>query len=610
MLRAAMPHPALRPVRALRPVTARRPVAALLRPAPGWPAIAAIPALLLGGCYGVLWGEPALPDDDDSAPAVDDDDSAPVIDDDDTPPPAPTLVTLTCAPSNPQVDVAFGVPGVVDFAATGTWDDGSSGPAPAGAAWAIDGGVGGSVDATGRYTTPPDRGGIARVVVRSGEVEGTCTLDVRLHIDLGDGAAPGAVVDPACAPAPLYPPVGAVLPRNQAPPTLQWEAGAHSGWVVRVEQPFLSLVAFTDTPSWSPPDDVWAAMVSAGPTIHWSVAGGTWDGAAFVGPVCGGAAMAVEVSGDPLIGTVFYWCTGTQGVMRVEMGGTAPTAFLTPDQTGYCVGCHTVNPSRPDRVAMNYGGGNGWAVVTDVAAPDAPVLPAESRNGNFMALSPDGRRLVRSYFGALYLDDLVGGVELGALPTTAHATHPSWSADGTRLVYASCSGSDGADWVVTGCHLRTLEQLAPDQWGADQVLASPEPGWSFYYPTFSPDGAWVAFNRSTGDAYDDVDAALMLVPATGGVAIELAAANLGPSLYNSWPRWGPMHDDVAWLTFASRRRYGHMADGVAQIWLTALDLDAASTGADPSAPAVWLTGQDPGLGNHTPVWVPRFLEGR
>ena len=110
---------------------------------------------------------------------------------------------------------------------------------------------------------------------------------------------------------------------------------------------------------------------------------------------------------------------------------------------------------------------------------------------------------------------------------------------------------------------------------------------------------------ANGDAYDDPDAEVMLVSASGGVPIRLARANTEPAPGNSWPRWGPQVDDTAWLAFASRRAYGRIVEGRAQIWLAELNLALAREGLDPSAPAVWLSGQDTNSGNHTPAWVPR-----
>jgi hypothetical protein len=57
-----------------------------------------------------------------------------------------------------------------------------------------------------------------------------------------------------------------------------------------------------------------------------------------------------------------------------------------------------------------------------------------------------------------------------------------------------------------------------------------------------------------------------------------------------------------WLFFTSRRNYGNTVVGAQdvaaakQIWVSAIDIDAPA-GSDPSHPAFWLPGQEPGAGN-------------
>jgi len=86
--------------------------------------------------------------------------------------------------------------------------------------------------------------------------------------------------------------------------------------------------------------------------------------------------------------------------------------------------------------------------------------------------------------------------------------------------------------------------------------------------------------------------------------IRLDAANATGDLTNSWPRWGPLpDDDVLWLAFGSKRSYGSITSGSAQIWLAGFDPAKAEAGQDPSWPAFWLPGQDPTTANHLPLWV-------
>jgi hypothetical protein len=570
--------------------------------------------LLLGGCYGAL--DPAGPgggEGDDDAVGPDDDDD----DDDDGPVP----VALACHAEAASLTYPWMEPASVQLDLEAQWSDGQVGPPTGTVTWTVLDDFGGTIDADGLYTAPGNHGGRASIEAWYDGHYAVCSIDCFLAIEVdltGQGAgdvAEGIVptVDDACGPLVVYPLPGSLMPRNLAPPTFQWSTppGADA-FVLTIANQYASATVTTFAPSYRPDDGTWFALAdaSAGEQLDVRVAAGSWDGSAFVNGLCeGSTSLDLPIGDFGLEGTVYYWSPTTSGLWKINVGDDEAEPWLGPDNTGWCVGCHTVNYADPSRMAMNYGGGNQWAVVTDPLDPLAPLIPPEDRRGNFMTLDPTGSRLVRSYEGVLYLDDLGTGAELGVIPTTGHATHPNWSADGDRIVYASCEGAtNGYDWHPFGCSIAVLQVLPDDEFGATEILVPAGGGHSFYYPTFSPDGLWIAFNRSPaeGDAYDHVGAELMIVRTTGGPAIHLAAANAGTDLTNSWPRWGMSDDSLAWLAFASRRPYGHTTDGVAQVWIAGVDLKVAGTGPDPSYAPVWLPGQDPAAGNHTPIWVPRY----
>jgi hypothetical protein len=595
------------------------------------PALPLVPLLLAAlvlaaaGCgqlfRGGGWGESGGPEpllDDDSAGGHDDDG-----DDDATTGGIP--VALHCLSAQPSVSYAWMEPATVQLSAEIEFSDGGSAPAT-GVDWAVLDEFGGSVSGDGLYTTPWNRGGQVRIQASLDSLEDVCTLDLHLQIvvdqtgtaGLADGTPPAvasAVLADSCAPLAVYPLDDSVIPTSIAPPTFQWTVPSSAPTsVVTMEAGYVTVQLTTPSWSWMPDGNLWFAITqSAGSDeVIWRVFAGTWDTGSnsYVGGLCGSSAppWSFRSSALGLDGSIYYWSPATQGLWKLDTGGTAAESWLTSNESGWCVGCHTVNLSNPDRMAMNYGGGDQWAVASDVASPLSPLLAPGQRPGNFMALNPDGTRLVRSFHGVLYLDDLTADAEIGTLPTAGHASHPNWSPDGSMLVYSSCASAYGGyDWVVEGCGIRTIQAQAGDVFVNDSALIGPEPGWNLYYPSFSPDSQWIAFNRSTGDAYDDVDAELLVMPVSGGTPVLLSRANGAAGQANSWPRWGPAVGDYAWIAFASRRPYGNVVAGTAQIWLAAVDLGLAQTGADGSFPAVWLPGQDPTVGNHTPVWVPRYV---
>jgi hypothetical protein len=489
--------------------------------------------------------------------------------------------------------------------------------------WSILDQFGGIITNAGLFTTPSTHGGRAPIEVQWEGRSARCSVDLRLHIEINAGidtdlaaldAASAATParDDSCAAELLYPATEAVFPPNSLPPLFQWTHPASTDlYVLRLSTEFAEVEVVTRGVSWQSQFGIFGPISAShggqAVSVNVELLAGLWNPAteSFVEGLCTAASTpTLGLSRVRLVGSVYYWSPAAQGLLRIRIGSDQAEPWMTADQTGQCVGCHASNPENPQLITMVYEGGNGWAVAADVSTPESPVMPTGSRRGNFLAPNPDGTRLVRSFHGVLYLDDLMNNTEIGIVPTTGYSTHVNWSPDGTRLVYSSCA-SAVQDWVVTGCGLRTIEVGPGDAFGADTQLLAADPSWNYYYPSFSPGNDWIAFNRSTEDAYDDPDAQVMIMPAAGGTPIRLDRANLDGSRSNSWPRWAVQDGDIAWMAFASRRAYGRVVDGKAQVWLAEVDLARAAQGLDPSAPAIWLPGQDTTTGNHTPVWVPR-----
>jgi hypothetical protein len=195
-------------------------------------------------------------------------------------------------------------------------------------------------------------------------------------------------------------------------------------------------------------------------------------------------------------------------------------------------------------------------------------------------------------------------------------TMPDWSPDGRQVVFARPLTPPPPFGGSPGHNGATDLMVMP--WSGS-AFGTPVPlvgagGQNNYYPSFSPDGRWVLFNRSADSSYNAIDAHLWAVRADRSAApVRLAAADGTGDLGNSWPKWAPFvgtyqGETILWITVSSRRDYGlrlvqqsRPADERrAQLWMAAFRPGRAG---DPSAPAFWLPFQSLAEGNHIAQWT-------
>jgi hypothetical protein len=488
---------------------------------------------------------------------------------------------------------------VVDFTAEGVREDGSRVELD-NVEWILSNRSVGAIDETGTVTPSLANGGASWVTARFAGLEGLAELavewsDTRIEGDADPGLFTGESqpIDNLW----LYPEDGVNLPRNLPSLVFQWNDVSADAYRLHFRGASTDLTVYTRGTSWTADEALWQTITAtnAGGTVRINLE-------AYAGGVRYAAtSRTVHVNRFDNRGSIYYWSSSASGIMRVPWAGSAEP-FLTAGSTGRCVGCHSISPTGV--MAVTYDGGNGPMGLRDLSTGADINAGDGSLYGNFKAFSPDGRFMAVVYAGALRVHDANTGAALWDVAVGESVTHVDWSPDGTMIAMTATSGNHPLDWVIGAGRIVVMDHLGDGTFGPARTLYAAPTGQVAYYPAFSPDGAWVAFNLSAEDGYDDATAQLWVASVDGSVVLPLTSANHGEGLYNSWPRWGPLpDDDIMWLAFSSRRTYGNRTSGNPQVWITAFDGEAARAGGDPSWPAFWLPGQDPGQGNHIPMWV-------
>jgi hypothetical protein len=540
--------------------------------------------------------------------------------------------TLVIAPADDVIDAATGETPTVTFQVT---RDGAD--VTAQTRLTLDNAALGSI--TGAvFTADANGAGTANVFATLGKDSGSTTITVRRTTTVLAPGAPsdaagqfGGATDPAATPVLVYPPDGVLIPPNTNELEVQFTAAPSTTlFEIGFTSPSLALRIYTPCNAvgggcgLTPDANTWMLLAAAarGGTVEISLRATGPSGTVGVA-----ATRKLSFTDEDLMGGLYYWAAASGAVNRYDFGlrGQKAESFYTPAQAGaICVGCHALSRDG-SRIAV---GLNAPAPATlrllDVATratlfeSAASGLPGAGGGGsNFEALSPDGKLVLMNDGANLTLHDATAGTSMNA--SLSNANMPDWSADGANIVFARGAASAcplglcGANPGVDGASLYTAPVMS-GAFGPEVLLAQPGGNDNYYYPSFSPDGTWVAFNKSGSNSFDAMDARVMIVQNPGGNPVELAAVNT--TVGNSWPKFAPFSHHfqgktIYWLTFSSRRDYGlrlqnsqkSSMNQVAQVWMVAVSPDRVMTAGDGGYPPFWLPFQDMTTGNHIAQWT-------
>ncbi len=305
----------------------------------------------------------------------------------------------------------------------------------------------------------------------------------------------------------------------------------------------------------------------------------------------------ISFATEDVVGAVYYWQSVTVGgvpgraggIYRFDFGRTDEVAepFLESSATtgNRCYGCHFV--SR-DGLRISYGSddpdsddeyGDLFSYLMDISTRSiaTPRIPP-----GFRTFSSDHSSMLDSdgpggtVPPAMFRIDGTLGTTLDRPRTVARVTHPDWSDDDSRVVFAqpaSFLDSHGAVAPTADDDHFFNASLYMAAWSGS-ALGTPAPllmaasvNENNFYPAFTPGGGFVVFDRVlghtgvAGDAYSNPAARIWAMPTSGGTPVDLATLNMGDGLTNSWPRMSPFAQadrghQIIWVTFSSTRDYG------------------------------------------------------
>jgi len=535
--------------------------------------------------------------------------------------------TLVVEPATAEVTIATGAPAMQTYTSKLVWPDGFEKDVTAETLFSVDEVFGAFQANTATVSTA---GKMSVRALRSDKA-GMAQLIARLKSQRVDPSLPpntpdifNMPEDPARAPNVVYPPLDVVMPRNLGDFETHWtDPHGNDVFEVSLKTEFADVRIYVPggngiasagmMPSWTAfQAKEWLEAVGVEGTVSYQVRGVQLSNPTVVGA---GPPRQVKLSNEEMQGGLYYWAAAAQngayGIYRHDMAkpGEPAEEFMTTNQTSNrCVACHVLSRDGT-RMAITYDGGDAVSSIVDVATR---VAQPDTDRWNFATFTPDGTKLLTVFQGALSVRDSSTRAVLGGMTAGGAVSHPDLSADGTRIVYAITAG--GADYSFDGGRIVTRSfDPTTNAFGPEMPLVTT--GTNNFYPSWSPDGQYVLFNRSdAGSSYNNGNASLWVVKADGSApAIELVAANAGLGLTNSWGRWAPFAqtvgtDQIYWVTVSSKRVFGtRLAAGTPQIWMTPFRVGAAGAGMDPSAAAFRLPFQNLTSSNHIAQWTERVI---
>jgi len=537
---------------------------------------------------------------------------------------APTATALAVTPADLTLEVVNGAAVMQGYTATATFSDGHTEDVTGRATFGL-AASGFGTFAASTLTVTGAAAGETQVNAALDGLIGSTKLTVRVRGVRVEPPAPANAPDlfaaasesAAQAPALVYPDNHVLVPPNLGELDVHWRDTVNNDlFEIRLQNPFVDLRIYKAGAGaqWTvyQPSE-WSPLASSRQPLALTVAGLRQAAPATKGTT---VARTVDVTNEDSRGGIYYWATNGAGIYRydVETPNIPPSRLFPGTVPTGCVGCHALSRDG-SKIAITFDSGDGRGGVMDLSN-NTYLFPYERGvRWNFATFNPAGTELFALKNGQMTIYK-VDGTMVGTVPGVTSATHPELSPDGTQLAYVESSGRPDY-YVNNGSVVVRSYDESTHTFGAPRTLVPFATGNASYYPSWSPDGQWLAITRNSGLSYDNATSKVWVVKADGSMPpLELTTANAGANLTNSWARWvpfaqsfGPGNEELFYLTFSSKRPFGtrRPANGTPQIWMAPFFPARAAAGMDPTGPAFRLPFQSLTDNNHIAQWTQRVV---
>lgn len=455
--------------------------------------------------------------------------------------------------------------------------------------------------------------GPTRVIARADGV--TTTGNVEVHVrstELGVGVTSDmakmfqtAITGTNCGAEVVYPSEGTTAMANLGRLDVHWDGGTADMFEVRVSNEWVERTIYTRAMGAAVDGTSWQPFATSKDRATIQLAGMQ---AAAPLTKCVAQVRTIRLTDSEVTGAVYYNETnGSSGtLMRHEMSDSAAAApaFADGAQPATCVGCHAISRDGA-RMAMTLDGASGRGAVVDLVEGRTMPMGSATQRWSSATFTPDGNQLLAVDGGRMKLFDVETGTLVRTYETAYVTGNPEISPDGMHLV--TVEAPEGADWQFAQAEVvvRSFNADGGDISDAHVVLPYAD-GVQSYYPSWSPDGRWLAVTRASGSSYANQSAEVFVVSADGSQGPYRISGGEG----GSWARWMPFEtkldgEKMYFLSFTSTRAFGRqLAAGHEQLWIAPFFPLHANENVGPiSGPAFRAPWQSLSAENHNAQWA-------